>query len=150
MEIISPIIKGMHGIHFVSEELGKKVYSKSGAVGGKVKDVIAHNKHILAIIVKDMVIDEHYIHSSSKGAIMLNIDPVFEFIGKEVFDADGAHLGKVVSIEKDGITAKVKVEIRAPAVVTAVITKEAVEDLSIKVGDEVNAVVKSTEVMIAK
>jgi molybdate transport system regulatory protein len=58
--------------------------------------------------------------------------------------------GKVVSIEKDGITAKVKVEIKAPAVVTAVITKEAVEDLGIKVGDEVNAVVKSTEVMIAK
>jgi molybdate transport system regulatory protein len=58
--------------------------------------------------------------------------------------------GKVVSIEKDGITAKVKVEIKAPAVITAVITKEAVEDLDIKVGDEVSAVVKSTEVMIAK
>jgi len=58
--------------------------------------------------------------------------------------------GKVVSIEKDGITAKVKVEIKTPAVITAVITKEAVEDLGVKVGDEVNAVVKSTEVMIAK
>jgi len=58
--------------------------------------------------------------------------------------------GKVVSIEKDGITAKVKVEIKVPAMVTAVITKEAVEELGIKVGDEVQAVVKSTEVMIAK
>jgi len=58
--------------------------------------------------------------------------------------------GKVVSIEKDGITAKVKVEIKAPVVVTAVITKEAVEDLGVKVGDEVNVVIKSTEVMIAK
>jgi molybdate transport system regulatory protein len=58
--------------------------------------------------------------------------------------------GKVVSIEKNGITAKVKVEIKAPAVVTAVITKEAVEELGIKVGDEVNAVIKSTEVMMAK
>jgi molybdate transport system regulatory protein len=58
--------------------------------------------------------------------------------------------GKVVSIEKDGITAKVKVEIKAPVVVTAVITKEAVEELGVKVGDEVNAVIKSTEVMIAK
>jgi molybdate transport system regulatory protein len=58
--------------------------------------------------------------------------------------------GKVLSIEKDGITAKVKVEIKAPAVITAVITKEAVEDLGVKVGDEVQAVVKSTEVMIAK
>jgi molybdate transport system regulatory protein len=58
--------------------------------------------------------------------------------------------GKVVSVEKDGVTAKVKVEITTPAVVTAVITKEAVEDLGVKVGDEVNAVIKSTEVMIAK
>jgi molybdate transport system regulatory protein len=58
--------------------------------------------------------------------------------------------GRVVSIEKDGITAKVKVEIKAPAVITSVITKEAVEDLGVKVGDEVQAVVKSTEVMIAK
>jgi molybdate transport system regulatory protein len=37
-----------------------------------------------------------------------------------------------------------------PAVVTSVITKEAVEDLDIKVGDEVTAIVKSTEVLIAK
>lgn len=58
--------------------------------------------------------------------------------------------GKVVSIEKDGITAKIKVKIKSPAIITAVITKEAAEDLDIKEGDEVNAVVKSTEVMIAK
>ena len=58
--------------------------------------------------------------------------------------------GKIVSIEEEGITAKVKVEIKTPAVVTAVITKEAVGELGAKVGDEVNAVVKSTEVMIAK
>ena len=58
--------------------------------------------------------------------------------------------GKVVSIEKDEITAKVKIEIRLPAIVTAVITKEAVEALGIKVGDEVHAIVKSTEVMVGK
>jgi molybdopterin-binding protein len=34
--------------------------------------------------------------------------------------------------------------------VTAIISKEAVEDLRIKVGDEVEAVIKATEVMIAK
>jgi len=58
--------------------------------------------------------------------------------------------GKVVSVEKGVITAKVKVEIKMPVTVTAVITKDAVEDLEIKVGDEVEAIVKSTEVMIAK
>jgi molybdate transport system regulatory protein len=58
--------------------------------------------------------------------------------------------GKVVSVEKGVITAKVKVQITMPVTVTAVITKESVEDLDIKVGDEVEAIMKSTEVMIAK
>jgi molybdate transport system regulatory protein len=58
--------------------------------------------------------------------------------------------GKVVAVEKDGITAKVKVEVTVPAVVTAVITKEALDDLNVKVGDTVEAIVKATEVMIAK
>jgi molybdate transport system regulatory protein len=58
--------------------------------------------------------------------------------------------GKVVSVEKGVITAKVKVEVKMPVTVTAVITKDAVEDLDLKVGDEVEAIVKSTEVMIAK
>ena len=58
--------------------------------------------------------------------------------------------GKVIAVEKGVITAKVKVEIKMPVTVTAVITKEAVEDLDIKVGDEVEAIVKSTEIMIAK
>ena len=58
--------------------------------------------------------------------------------------------GKVISVEKGVITAKVKVEITVPAIITSVITKESVEDLEIKVGDEVTVIVKSTEVMIGK
>ena len=58
--------------------------------------------------------------------------------------------GKVTAVEKGVITAKVKIQIKVPAVITAVITKEAVEDLDLKVGDEVEAIVKSTEVIIGK
>ena len=58
--------------------------------------------------------------------------------------------GKVLAVEKGVITAKIKVEIKMPVTVTAVITKEAVDELEIKVGDEVTAIVKSTEIMIAK
>ena len=58
--------------------------------------------------------------------------------------------GKVIAVEKGVITAKVKVEVKVPVTITAVITKEAVEELDIKVGDEVEAIMKSTEVMIAK
>jgi molybdate transport system regulatory protein len=58
--------------------------------------------------------------------------------------------GIVVAVEKGVITGKVKVEVKMPVTVTAVITKEAIEELDIKVGDEVTAIVKSTEIMIAK
>lgn len=58
--------------------------------------------------------------------------------------------GKVAQVEKNGLMAKVRVEITVPATVTAMISKEAVEDLGIKVGDQVEAIVKATEVMIAK
>jgi molybdate transport system regulatory protein len=80
---------------------------------------------------------------------VLSYKEYWEVLGLKI-SARNQLKGKVVSIEKDGITAKVKVEINVPAVITSVITKEAVEDLGVKVGDEVNAVVKSTEVMIAK
>jgi molybdate transport system regulatory protein len=58
--------------------------------------------------------------------------------------------GKVTAVKKDGIMALVKVKVTEPAEITALISCESVEDLKIKVGDEVEAVVKATEVMIAK
>lgn len=58
--------------------------------------------------------------------------------------------GKIVGIEKGVITAKVKVEVTMPVTVTSVITKDSVEELDLKEGDEVVAIVKSTEVLIGK
>jgi molybdopterin-binding protein len=58
--------------------------------------------------------------------------------------------GKVTSVEKNEIMALVKIKVTEPALVTALVSREALEDLKIKVGDEVEAVVKATEVMIAK
>jgi molybdate transport system regulatory protein len=84
------------------------------------------------------------------------------YLGKVIANASGVEVkslklsarnrfkGKVIAVEKGVITAKVKVEVKMPVTVTAVITKEAVDELDIKVGDEVEAIVKSTEIMIAK
>ena len=58
--------------------------------------------------------------------------------------------GTVDKIEVGIITAKVKIKVLAPATITAVITKEAVEDLQIKRGDKVKAIIKSTEVIVGK
>lgn len=58
--------------------------------------------------------------------------------------------GKVESVDSGMIMANVKIKIESPDMITAIITKEAAKDLDIKEGDEVIAIVKSTEVMVAK
>jgi len=58
--------------------------------------------------------------------------------------------GKVLSVEKGAVGAVVKLKTDSPCVITAFITKESVEDMKIKKGDRVAAIIKSTEVMVAK
>ena len=58
--------------------------------------------------------------------------------------------GIVQSVEKGAVTTKVKIKIEVPLIVTSIISKEAVEELGVKTGDTVEAVVKATEVMIVK
>ncbi|WP_406656204.1 TOBE domain-containing protein [Methanolobus sp. ZRKC2] len=57
--------------------------------------------------------------------------------------------GKVTKVEKEGLVSKISIEIE-PSSLTSIITSEAVERLDIKPGDDVFAIVKSTEVLIGK
>jgi len=58
--------------------------------------------------------------------------------------------GKVVNVTKGQTTAHVKIEISAGAIVTASITNEAVDELKLKVGDAAYAVIKASDVMVAR
>ena len=58
--------------------------------------------------------------------------------------------GVVKGIEKGEVAASVKIEIVDPATITSMITREAAEDLDLKEGDKVEAVVKASEVMVSK
>ena len=58
--------------------------------------------------------------------------------------------GKVVSVTKGQTTAHVKIEIAAGAIVTASITNEAVDELKLKAGDAAYAVIKASDVMVAR
>lgn len=57
--------------------------------------------------------------------------------------------GKVLDIKKGATTAHVHVEIAGGVVLTASITNEAVEDLKLKKGMTVHALIKASDVMIA-
>ena len=80
---------------------------------------------------------------------VLGDDTNWEAIGLKI-SARNQLKGTVKNVEKGIITAKVKIEVDAPAVITAIISKEAVEELDIKPGDKISAVIKATEVMVAR
>ena len=58
--------------------------------------------------------------------------------------------GKVTGVDLGAVMANVKIEVSEPGVITAVITRESAEELGLAEGDEVKAIIKSTEVMVAK
>ena len=58
--------------------------------------------------------------------------------------------GKIVAVTKGQITAHIRIEIGGGVVITASITNEAVDDLALRVGDDAFAVIKASDVMVAK
>lgn len=57
--------------------------------------------------------------------------------------------GRVRSVEADGVMALVEVE-AGPFLVTAAVTRDAVEELDLREGDAVTATVKATSVMLER
>ncbi len=57
--------------------------------------------------------------------------------------------GEIEEVDLGEVGAKIKIKVE-PKTMTAFITKEAAEDLDLKEGDEAEAVIKATEVMISK
>ena len=58
--------------------------------------------------------------------------------------------GKVVEVRRGATTAHVRIDIGNGVVITSSITNEAVEDLALAAGDEAIAVIKASDVMVAK
>ena len=58
--------------------------------------------------------------------------------------------GRIVDVRKGATTAHVRIDIGGGTIVTASITNEAVEELRLAVGDEAIAVIKASDVMVAK
>jgi molybdopterin-binding protein len=58
--------------------------------------------------------------------------------------------GRVVAVTRGATTAHVKIELASGLVMFSAITNEAVDDLALKVGDSISAVIKSSDVMIGK
>lgn len=57
-------------------------------------------------------------------------------------------VGTVTDVKTDGLMAQVELVVTEPARIVAVVTRDAVDDLSLKPGMSVTAIVKSTSVMV--
>ena len=57
--------------------------------------------------------------------------------------------GKIVELELDGVMAHVTVQVGKNQI-ESVITRRSAQEMKLKVGDRVSAVIKSTEVMLQK
>lgn len=58
--------------------------------------------------------------------------------------------GQVVAVTKGQTTGHVRIDIGGGVIITSSITIEAIDDLELKVGDTAIAVIKASDVMVAK
>ena len=72
-----------------------------------------------------------------------------EVIKMEISARNGIK-GNIADVKLGEVMASIKIEVTEPGVITAIITRESAEELDLKEGDEVKAIIKSTEIMVAK
>jgi len=125
----------------IEKALGEPIVErfKGGRAGGGGANLTQLGENLL----------KEYRRVESYVGEVLGDEEYWEAVGLKI-SARNRLKGVVKNVEKGDIVAKVKVEITSPATITALISSEAVEDLDIKTGDKVEAVIKATEVMIAK
>ena len=58
--------------------------------------------------------------------------------------------GRVIDVHKGATTANIHIDIGNDLIITSSITNEAVDELRLKAGDKVTAIVKASDVMIGK
>jgi molybdopterin-binding protein len=70
-------------------------------------------------------------------------------LGLETLSARNHLTGRIRTLAVDGLMAEVTLDVGGQPLV-AIITRKSAERLALRVGDEVRAVIKSTEIMVAK
>lgn len=93
-------------MNYFRSHIGKKIITKSGDTFGRVFDIAFSGNTVTGIIVgrrlSKLFVGKEFVSSISSGSIMLSIDPVVMLVGKQVFDADGKKIGKVVKLVRKG------------------------------------------------
>src|ERR671910_2210701 len=70
--------------------------------------------------------------------------------GDETLSARNRFRGVVRSVERDGLLARIEIDVTEPSRVVAIVTRESVDELGLKPGMSAAGVVKSTSVMVER
>ena len=99
--MLSTKVNDIEHMDFLLRYLGKKVFSLSGEKVGTVKDVVFDKgSHKGFLLTNNLFIDKEYFNKDFDQAMMLQIEPVTNIIGKLVYDVEGKKIGKVKDIER--------------------------------------------------
>lgn len=90
-----------------------------------------------------------WLFARSKIEAMVGVSSQSEASGSLTLSARNQLRGKITALTSDGLMTEVRLEIGGQEL-TAVITRNSAERLRLAIGEEVLAVIKSTEVMIGK
>lgn len=125
----------------LENQLGEKVLvrSRGGKGGGG----------LVTLSKRGSEITKEYQRVAKGVRGMVKEEGFWEALGLKI-SARNRIAGKVTNIKKDQVVAHIEVESSAPVRIISVITSDAADDLGLKVGDEVMALIKATEVLIAK
>ena len=108
MEAIAGNAKKPEKMDSFRKYIGRKVISKSGDNVGKVHDFLFTKGNVEGIVISrglsSFFIERKFVNVASDDDVMISINTVLMHVGKQVFDADGKKLGKVVDIVRKGNT----------------------------------------------
>lgn len=128
-------------IRRIEEAIGAPVVKthRGGAKGGGGAELTEEGVHVL----REYERYEQYLSS------LLADEEYWEALDMKI-SARNKVSGVVKAIDEGNIAASVKIEVSNPNIITALITRDAVDALDLKKGDYVEAVIKATEVMVSK
>jgi molybdopterin-binding protein len=89
-------------------------------------------------------------HANRRVVPALEIDRLRGEPGSTTLSARNRFNGVVTDVTVDGLLARVELVVNEPVRLVAVVTRDAVEDLGLRVGMSATAVVKSTSMMVQR
>ena len=124
----------------IQRKLGRSVViAKAGGKEGGGASLTAEGAALLA----------HYRRMNNYLFSALGDSDFWQHVGYRL-SARNRLRAKIFEIQRGTITSEVKMSLGSSGSLTSIISNEAVEDLDLRVGEEVEAIIKATEVIIAK